>query len=410
MSEKPLHIHLDLVGGLAGDMFCAGAIDAGLIELETLQNVLRDVGLGPVEVVADRVVRGAIEGTNLSFRGWDRDQEASHRHLSEIRRMLADSELPVAVTRRATEMFDRLGKAEATVHGVELDDVHFHEVGAIDSILDFVAAAWIIETVDATWSTGPVPAGRGTIETDHGTIPVPAPATTHVLQGFDIEYRDVEAELVTPTGATIAATISEDTDSKRGTVVASGFGCGSRQLSEFSNVVRFTVLQRTGAETGNDNTFPADLGRESIVELTCEVDDASPEIIAYAEEKLREAGALDVITEPVHMKKGRLGQRLSVLCTQEEEPTLVRTIFSETTTLGIRRLPVERWVLRRAFEQVDTSFGKVRIKLGYLDGKLTNVAPEYESCARRARECDVSIRRVFEEALAAGHRDVDVED
>ncbi len=406
MSESRLHIHLDLVGGLAGDMFAAGAIDAGLVDVAELQAVLRKVGLGPVVVHSERLVRGAIEGTKIAFSGWDPEQESDHRHLSTIREMLANSELSDGVTSKATQMFDLLGAAEAAVHGMELDEVHFHEVGAVDSILDFVAAAWIIETVGATWSVGPIPAGRGTIDTAHGTIPVPAPATTRVLEGMDIEYRDVQSEMVTPTGATIAATVAKMEGDQGGTVAASGFGCGSREMKKVSNVVRFVVLKTEKQEQigDADDHLASDVRRESVVQLVCEIDDQSPEITAHVAEELLEAGALDVVCEAVQMKKGRMGRRLSVLCHPDDERTLVRRILTETTTLGVRRLPMERWVLRRSQDVVSTPYGEVKLKLAWWDEDVLKVSPEYDACARVAAQADVSLQEVFEVAQARARR------
>ncbi len=396
VSNESLHIHLDLVGGIAGDMFLAAAIDAGLVEPDHLTAQLRKVGLGPVEVVVDRVVRGAIEGTKVEFRGWDRGAEAEHRHLSTIRRMLADSDLSQPVKNRATAMFERLGRAEAAVHGMELDEVHFHEVGAVDSILDFVGVAWIIEEFDdASWSFGVVPAGTGTIETAHGTIPVPAPATAKVLEGLEVEYRDVESEFVTPTGATILATVAARKGRRSGRMKASGFGCGSRQVEGISNVLRMVVLN------ASEQSEFSGVDRDDVVQLVTEIDDELPEVTAHIAELLLEQGALDVVCEAVQMKKGRIGRRLNVLCRPHDEPALVRRIFEETTTFGIRRLPVQRWVLRRELDAVSTSFGEVDVKVGRWGDEVLKVSPEYDSCADAAERSGVPIREVYNEVLSA---------
>ncbi len=403
-NNKGRHVHLDLVGGLAGDMFLAAAIDAGVVEPGDVESVLRTVGLGPVEVATQRVVRGAIEGTHVAFSGWDEAMESDHRHLSTIRQMLADSDLSKPVIRRATQMFERLGEVEAAVHGIDIDDVHFHEVGAVDSILDFVAAAWIIETLGASWSIGAVPTGRGTIETAHGTIPVPAPATARVLEGFDVESRDVEAELVTPTGATIAATVAESkADRPGGRLVASGFGCGSREVEGISNVVRLMVTETQRAP--GDDRWPDDVELEEVIELVTEIDDGSPEVAAHVADKLMESGALDVVREPVQMKKGRLGYRLTVLCRPTDEQSLGRRIFEETTTLGIRRRQLDRRVLPRETRRVETAFGEVDVKVARWDGEVLKIQPEFDSCAAVARSASVEIRRVYDAAMAAARED-----
>ncbi len=384
------HIHIDLVGGLAGDMFLAAAIDAGLVEPHEAQEVLQKVGLGPVEVIIERVVRGAIEGTHIRFEGWDESKNADHRHLSTIRTMLGESDLDEGVRERALEMFDILGRAESEVHGIPMERVHFHEVGAVDSILDFVAAAWIIEKVQATWSMGEIPVGTGTIETAHGTIPVPAPATARVLEGQKVVYRDVENEFVTPTGATILATVADLIGPRRGRIATSGFGCGTREVEGISNVVRLVVLAQDEQKTGAE--------RDEVIRLVCEIDDQSPEILAYAGQKLMDLGALDVVREAVQMKKGRLGTRLNVLCAAEKEEELVEAIFSETTTLGIRREKLERWTLRRSTRRVETSFGSVGVKIAWWKGEVLKISPEFEDCAALATEANVPVRAVFEAA------------
>lgn len=407
MKAEPLHIHLDLVGGIAGDMFLAAAIDAGLVDPEQASEELQKVGLGPVKVNVERVVRGAIEGTKVEFEGWNPEAESDHRHLSTIRRMLDESELSTPVKRRATQMFERLGRAEADVHGMELDDVHFHEVGAVDSILDFVAAAWIIESLTgASWSVGVVPAGKGTIETAHGTIPVPAPATAKLLEGFEVVYRDVESEFVTPTGATILATVAELEGPRRGAMKTSGFGCGSRQVEGISNVLRMVVLQWSAAP---DDELLKNVDRDEVIQLVTEIDDESPEVTAHVADLLLESGALDVICEAVSMKKGRIGRRLSVLCKPEDEPALVRRIFKQTSTFGVRRQPLQRWVLRREKRSVSTPFGEVTIKLAWWGDEVLKTSPEYASCAAVAGRAGVPIREVFAAAASAARQEMNSE-
>ena len=399
MANSGLHVHVDMVGGIAGDMFLAAAVDAGLVEVEEVEAALRQVGLGPVEIVVEKVVRGAIAGTHISFRGWDPQMEADHRHLSTIRKMLAGSGLSEPVRRRAVEMFEVLGAAEAAVHGMELDDVHFHEVGAVDSILDFVAAAWIIENVGATWSFGVVPVGKGTIETAHGTIPVPAPATARVLKGFEVEARDVEAELVTPTGATILATIAKIPGPRRGRLEASGFGCGTRDVEGISNVVGINVFSAK-----RESLIGGGVTCEEVLQLITEIDDESPEVTAHVADLLMDAGALDVVCEAVTMKKGRIGRRLTVLCRSEDETALVKILFAETATLGIRRVPVERWVLRRSRQRVSTAFGEIWIKIAWWGDKILKASPEYESCAKVAAAAGVPLRDVYGAAQSAARR------
>lgn len=393
------HIHLDLLGGLAGDMFLAAAIDAGLVDVTRLETALQSVGLGPVRVVSKRVVRGAIEGVHVRFEGWDPAMESDHRHLSTIEAMIAESALSEGVKRRATAMFRTLGQAEATVHGIELERVHFHEVGAVDSILDFVAAAWVIEEVDATFSFGEIPVGSGTIETAHGTIPVPAPATAKLLEGFELTYQDVATEFVTPTGAAILATVAAQPGKRQGRLKASGFGCGTRDFKSHSNVVRLVVMEQGASERPSDAAGDAPgWERDDVVQLVCEIDDLQPELMAAVEAQLFDAGALDVVREPVLMKKGRSGERLSVLCEAELSEALLRVIFVHTTTFGVRVVPVSRVILRRTRHLVETTLGQVHVKVGWLGDEAIKATPEFEDCRLLAERHHLPVHTVYLEA------------
>ncbi len=387
------HIHLDLLGGLAGDIFIAAALDAGLVEVSALEEALSQVGLGDIEVMRKREVRGAIEGLHIAFGGWGAEMESDHRHLSTIEEMLSESDLEEGVKKRVLAMFRRLGKAEADIHGMELEAVHFHEVGAVDSILDFVGAAWIMEQVEATWSVGEIPLGSGTVETAHGTIPVPAPATAKLLEGQSVVYRDVNHEFVTPTGATILATIADEGGARQGQVASTGFGSGGRDVEGISNVARMTVLER-----GNEDQSSG-FKEEEVWELICEIDDQSPEELAYVMERLGEEGALDAHLTAVMMKKGRPGQRLWVLCPDRQQARhLARLIVEETTTLGMRVGRCERWILDRRMVSVETPYGDVAVKLGILDDEVLTAQPEYERCREIARREGVAVRLVYEAA------------
>jgi uncharacterized protein (TIGR00299 family) protein len=396
------HIHIDLLGGIAGDMFLAAAIDADLVDIPELERALSSLGVGEIRVVSERVRRGAISGTHVRFEGWDPAQESDHRHLSTILEMLDDSGLSEGVKARARQMFQTLGESESKVHDIPLETVHFHECGALDSIFDFVSAAFIIETA-ASWSAGAIPTGSGTVETDHGTVPVPVPATADILKGFELIARPVQAELVTPTGATILKTlglISPGLERPRATVRAIGYGAGTRELDEFSNVVRFLVMET------NETTASSRATRDVVAKLTCEIDDMNPELFSAVEAKLFDEGALDVVREPVLMKKGRQGTRLSVLCAPEARDLLADVLFRHTTTFGVRVSEVERVKLARELVEVTIDGGTVRVKVGYLGGEAIKAAPEYEDCVRLAKQTGRAVRDVYEEARAAWRRSV----
>lgn len=388
-----MHIHLDLIGGLAGDMFLAAAIDADLIDVQDLQKNLCTLGLGEdIKIVSEDAKRGALSGTHVRFEGWDPSAESDHRHLSTIETMIRDSDLEPGVKNRATQMFRRLGRSEAKVHDIALERVHFHEVGAVDSILDFVSAAYILETTGATWSFGAIPTGKGTIETAHGTIPVPAPATASLLSGFELVQRDVEAELVTPTGAAILASLNR-IQRPNAMLSSIGYGAGTRDLNALSNVVRMMIFKTSEA---------ARFETDTVIQLTCEIDDMNPELLAdFADRRLFELGALDVVREPIHMKKGRQGTRLSALVGEADYEAISTAFLEETTTFGLRVGRYERLKLGRRHESVETEYGTVDIKIGLAGSEVIKRVPEYESCRRVATTQGVALMHVWAAALAA---------
>lgn len=390
------HIHIDMLGGLAGDMFLAAALDAGVVDAAEIEDALSTLGVGEIDIHTERVRRGAISGTHIKFSGWDPEEESDHRHLSTILEMLEASGLDEAVRARAAEMFELLGRSESKIHDIPLERVHFHEVGALDSIFDFVSAAYIIEHAADTWSFGTIPTGRGTIEVDHGTMPLPAPATADLLRGLAVAPTEIEAELVTPTGATILRTIDACARLEKtpaGTVRSGGYGAGTREMADLANVVRFTVLE-TADKTHDETT-------DEVLQISCDIDDMNPEQFAHIEELLFERGALDVVRLNALMKKGRQGVRLSVLCRADSRDRLVETLFIETTTFGVRVEEVTRLKLRRRIVEVDTASGAVGVKVGYWKGRAIKASPEYADCARLASATGGPIADVYADARIA---------
>ena len=410
-----MHIHLDLIGGLAGDMFIAAALDAQLVTPAELEEVFNKLGMGgQIRVLTQHVGRGALTGTHIDFDGWDPSNDSDHRHLSTIEKMIAEADLSDGVKKLATELFRTLGASESKIHGIDIESVHFHEVGAVDSILDFVGAAYIINKVDATWSFSDIPCGHGTIETAHGTIPVPAPAAADLMVGLPTVTRDIAAELVTPTGATLLRHMAKPralgglkisafsakkslapikkTVQRSGTLVATGYGCGTKNFKEIANVVRLMVYEQAGAGPQAD----------TVTRIECEIDDMNPEHLAwFCETRLPVVGAIDVSRTSVIMKKGRAGTRLTVLARAETADDVARTILSETSTFGVRVEEVVRMILERKFRNVETSYGQVKLKVGILDGAEVKAVPEFEDCARLAAEHGVPISLVYEAALKA---------
>lgn len=386
-----MHIHFDMMGGLAGDMFLAAAIDADLVDLEQLTSGLRTLGLGTeIQISHEKVWRGAMSATHVKFSDWDPDADSDHRYLKTILEMIASSSFSQSVKDRASALFRTLGAAEAKVHGISIEEVHFHEVGAVDSILDFVSAAFILDGLDATFSMGEVPMGRGTIETAHGEIPLPAPATADLLRGFPMSQKQVDAELVTPTGAAILRSVNPSTERVDGKLQGIGYGAGTREIEGLSNVCRLLVFE-TAEPVG-------DLKRDVVTQLSCDLDDMTPEHLAFVSERLIGDGALDVVRIPTTMKKGRTGVRLEVLVPQADTEKFAKRLLRETSTFGVRKTEFQRFVLERSIREVETKFGVVRIKDGVLDGETVKSVPEYDDCRKLAEDHKVPISTVWMEA------------
>lgn len=318
---------------------------------------------------------------------------APHTHgrsLSVIRELIANAPLAEGVKRRAIETFELLGASEAKIHNVPVEHIHFHEVGAVDAIADIVGACAGIEHLGAAeWHCSPVNVGGGTVECAHGTFPVPAPATADLLRGTPTYSAHVQKELVTPTGAALLRMLAPHFGPQPAMEVAGiGYGAGSRNPKGFPNVLRLSV----GASGAS--------ARESITVLEAALDDASPQLIAYAAEQALLAGALDVMLTPVVMKKGRPGTLMTVLARPADADMLAALLLKETTTLGLRRRTEEREVLDREHVTVATAYGPVRVKVGSLGGERLNAAAEYEDCRAAAKRSGAALKEVQRAALA----------
>lgn len=392
-----LHLHLDPFSGLAGDMFLGACLDLG-VPREVLDDAVAGLGLDGVELAVGRERRGGLDGVRFRVLVDGRDAEDADgpghgRSLADLRRLLAASALAAEVRELAEELFVRLGEAEAKVHGVELDDVHFHEVGAVDSLVDLVGAAAAVRHLAAERITcgAPVPLGSGTVETAHGRLPVPAPATAELLHGAPVEGGG-DGELVTPTGAVLLAVLVDGYGALPAlTVEAVGYGVGRRDTPGRPNAFRLWRGRSAGEAAGE--------GRVTVVE--CQVDDASGEALGHVAERLLEEGALDAWLAAVTMKKGRPGVVVRFLCRQPDLERLSELLLRETGSLGCRFWEAGRVEAERRWERVETPFGTVRVKLGRLAGRSLGAAPEYEECRRRAREAGVPWREVYRAALVA---------
>jgi pyridinium-3,5-bisthiocarboxylic acid mononucleotide nickel chelatase len=370
--------YVDAFSGLAGDMMVGALADAGADrqEISRLLNTL-----APAATIEwDRVKRRGMAAEKFRVRV---EEPQKHRHLSGILKIIDAAEMPAEAKANAARVFQKLGEAEALAHAVPIEKVHFHEVGAIDSICDIVGACLAFQQlgVDRIYCSA-VNVGSGTVNTEHGVLPVPAPATARLLENKPIYSRGPALELTTPTGAAILSTLAEDFGSMPAMRIrATGYGAGDRDFTEHANVVRVMIGEASGAR---------ETTTVSVIEAN--IDDASPQVIAWAAEKLLEAGALDALVLSAQMKKGRPGVVLQVIAAPEKREELIAILFRETTTLGVRFYSAERRVQAREWREVATPHGVVRVKIGE-----NGFAPEYEDARRIATESGVPLKDILAE-------------
>ena len=369
-------------------MILGALVDAG-VPIEVIRTALASLQL-PIEVECRRVKRNGFAATQIIIHAEDQE---SYRFLAEVEALMARSQLTAPQRQLARKIFHRLADAEAQVHGIAIDKVHFHEVGALDSIADILGAAVGLDWLGVErFTSRPVPPGTGTVNCAHGTMPVPTPATAYLLRGVPLASAPVKGELTTPTGAAILTTVvSEYIDPPTMSIETIGVGAGSRDPIELPNILRLYLGTAVPASSAQNQNLSA---CDTIWVLETNLDDCSAEIIGYATERLLAAGALDVFMQPIQMKKQRPGVLFTVLADEANRVQLERILFQETGTFGIRRQQAERTKLAREAVTVETAWGPIRAKRGWRDG-FEIVTPEYEDCARVAREHGVPLREVY---------------
>lgn len=424
--------YLDCFSGISGDMFLGALVDAG-VSPKLLEDTVAALDV-EARLEISRVVRSGIAATKVDVfchgekdlprevfweqqvrhdhpHGHERpeadaqpqephqkssraEMPAPHEHargLKEIRAIIANAAISSTAKATAARIFEALGAAEAGVHNTSIENVHFHEVGAVDAMVDIVCAAVGAEALGVgEWVCSPLNVGGGTVKCAHGTLPVPAPATLKLLAEAPVYSSGPQVELVTPTGAAIVKTLAARFVSFPAMKVEkSGYGAGSRDFHDHPNVLRLTIGETAGTA--------AALG-DRVTVLEANLDDLSPQVLAYAMERLLAEGALDVFSTPVQMKKNRPGALLTVLSKPEDADRLTKLIFAETTTLGVRRREEQRHTLSRRWESVQTNWGPVRIKIASMNGTISNYAPEYEDCRALAEANHVPLKMVMEAA------------
>jgi uncharacterized protein (TIGR00299 family) protein len=394
--------YFDCFSGISGDMTLGALVDAGC-PVERLRAELRTLQVPGWELTAEKVWKNGMAATYVKVKTED---QSKHRSLSAILEILEKSGLAPGVRERAGAIFRKLGEAEARVHDVPVEKIHFHEVGAVDAIVDIVGACIGFHALGIEqFACSALNVGGGTAKMAHGILPVPAPATANLLQGKPTYSNGVQKELVTPTGAAIVATLCDSFGPQPGmSVSAIGYGAGTADLEGQPNVVRIMIGEEVGVakseEKGAQPGLAVPLGfDEEIAVIEANLDDMNPQIYGYFLEKALGAGALDVYTTPVQMKKNRPGTLLTVLCKPQDTNALMSLIFAETTTFGVRTYRAQRRVLPREWVNVGTEFGEVRIKVSRVNGRILHVAPEFEDCRKLAVEKNVPLQRVIAEAM-----------
>jgi pyridinium-3,5-bisthiocarboxylic acid mononucleotide nickel chelatase len=417
--------YLDCFSGISGDMFLGALVDAG-VPHSILEQAVASLQLG-ARLEFSRASRSGISATKVDVivdgmkelprelsasashhlhthtdrqeHGHKASGQAHGRSLSAIRKIIGKAQLSESARKIAIAIFEKLGAAEAKIHNLPIDQIHFHEVGAVDALVDIVCASVGAETLAVDeFFCSPLNVGGGTVTCAHGTFPVPVPATVELLKGAPVYSSGIQAELVTPTGAAIVATLTKHfAEFPQMTIAQTGYGAGTRDIPGHPNVLRITVGE--SLLEGHPDPASTRASHETISVLEANFDDLNPQVFGYLLDRLLEAGALDVFTTAVQMKKNRPGILLSVLAKPEKADELTQIIFAESTTLGVRRREEQRQILPRKWHSVSTRFGDVRIKLASLNGTVTSYAPEYEDCRRIAAEHRVPLKIIMQEAV-----------
>jgi hypothetical protein len=438
--------YLECFSGMSGDMFLGALVDAG-VPAALLENAVAALNIG-ARLEISRVVRSGISATKVDVwvdgekdlpreEFWERqEREHAHSHehsgpvhehehdgylhsrpgetragapaphfhshghspgMTEIQQNISAAAISESAKKTAISIFEALGRAEAKIHNTSVESVHFHEVGAVDAMVDIVCAAVGVEALRVDEIVcSPLNVGGGTVKCEHGTFPVPAPATVELLKGAPAYSSGLQAELVTPTGAAIVKTLATRFSAfPEMKIEKSGYGAGTRDFPGHPNVVRLTVGEAA------TTALAAKTASEMITVLEANLDDLNPQVFGYVMDRSFEEGALDAFAMPVQMKKNRPGTVLTVLCKPEDASRLTQLLFTETTTLGVRRREEMRQTLARRWESVGTPWGEVRIKIASMNGTVTNYAPEYEDCRRIAADHHVPLKTVMQEAARA---------
>ena len=382
-------LYFDCFAGASGDMILGAMIAAG-VDPGYLREQLSLLRVSGFSIDFETVNRSGLSATHAVV---ETAHEHSHRSLADIKEIIRGSDLSSAVKERAVQIFTRLAEAEARVHNEPIDHIHFHEVGALDAIVDVVGAAICFDALQIErFVCSPLHVGSGMVKMAHGQFPIPPPAVTELLKGVHFYATEIKGELLTPTGAAIITTVcSEYGPIPEMKTEATGYGAGTREYQDFPNVLR-VMLGETEVSGGTD---------ERLWMLETNLDDASPQILGHVMDRVLELGALDCFFTPGQMKKNRPGVLLSVHCGRDEKEEVMKLLFTETTTLGVRSSEVARRALQRSVVRVETQYGPINVKVAHLDGRIVNEMPEFEQCRQAAIKANVPLKIVEDAARVA---------
>jgi hypothetical protein len=401
--EKMKSLFVEPFMGISGNMFLGALMDVG-VPFDYLKIELEKLNLGEYELVFNRVDKCGINANYFDvklpeqYHQHEHTAHHEHRNLQDILLIINTSTLPDSVKSQASAVFTKLAEAEAKVHGKTIQEIHFHEVGAIDTIIDIVGSVLAIEYLKIEQIfVSKMQTGKGFVHCAHGIMPVPAPATAELLKHLAHYSGDIDKELVTPTGAALMSTLAQRTDDVPAGFISEkiGYGAGTWDLP-IPNVLRVYLGELSALDVNN-----------KLVVAECNIDDMSGQIFPYVMEQVMNIGALDVWTSNIIMKKGRPAHKLSLVCTKELLPVIATLLFRETTTLGIRYYQVERKMLERGFVKVAIDNNVINVKFGKLDGEIVNVAPEFEECKKVAKNTGLPLKKVLAKAAEQGREALD---
>jgi len=383
-------LYFDCFSGVSGNMILGAMVDAG-IDIKALKKELKKLDLHGYSLKVSKVKRKGIKGTKVDVIV-DKKKHLHHTHYKDIKRLIERSKLPEKIKEDSLSIFKNIAEAEAKIHRTSVDNVHFHEVGAVDSIVDVVGASICISLLNSdTILSSPINTGKGMVKTEHGLLPVPAPATTEMLKGFPSYSSDIEFELATPTGVGIITAMAKASNTipvmKTNAI---GYGAGSKDFSDSPNLLRIMI---------GEGYSPSE--QDSITVIESNIDDMNPQFYDHIMNRIFDAGALDVFLTPIIMKKNRPAVKITLLSDNDNVNKLADILLKETTSFGLRMYKTERIKLEKEIKTVKTEYGSTKVKIGKKNGKIINIAPEYEDCKRIANERGISIREVYEKVKSA---------